>query len=300
LRIDNSGDITRYALTLYYYQKSLLDGSRDAIVMGIYEMAYPIWYVILYISSKLNQDIQFVNFLASFTIYGSFLYIIYELNKKYGSTRTEKIIFIKFFLFMSIIGIFTSYKTLWAFSLESVGLFLLMREKKKGLIFILLAVGLHPVAWAPAIAYFVSMFIRFRVVYLYISFVFGLIFKSFASIVVSLLNIPFIGNKINSYMLGEWAQYRFHENGEYVKVAIMVLLIIFLFLIRIFKYTDFSSTERYFNKYNNFIYIYFSMALLFLSFRTIETRLMIEGMIFFVPLFYQVFLSSSIYKKLLL
>ena len=299
-RIDNSGDVSKYSLSLYYYGQSMLNG-RENIITGIYESFYISWYFILYIFNKLSLDIQYINFLAGLTIYSSFLYLILELDKKYKAINIDKMLFVKVFLFISFIAIFSSYKTLWALSLVSVGLYKLMNKEKLGYIFIFLGAGLHPVAWFPVLIYIISKYIKFKMIYLYISIVIGLSLKSFISIFNQFLNIPFIGNKINTYIYGDWGQYRFHDNSEYMKFYILVLFIIFIFFVVLYKFIDIKEkTDKYFAKYNNFILWYFAISLWFVSFRTIETRLLLDGGIFFFPLFYQLFLNRKIYKKRLL
>jgi len=299
-RTNDTGDVYRYGLSLYYYSESLLNG-RENIISGVYELFYPTWYFVLYIANKLNLSIQVINFIAGFTIYSSFLYLILELQKEYKSLNADKMLFIKVFLFISFIVIFSGYKTLWAFSLVSIGLFFLMKNKKIGYIFMIIGGGLHPVAWVPVIIYVISKYFKFRIVYLYISLIMGILLKKFVFIFDQFLNIPFIGNKINTYIYGDWGQYRFHDNSEYINFFELVLLIIFIFCIIVFKFVNIKeNVDRYFIKYNNFILWYFSISLWFVSFRTIELRLLLHGIIFFCPLFYQLFLNRKIYKKRLL
>jgi hypothetical protein len=242
-----------------------------------------------------------MNFFAGFTVYSSFLYLILRLDTKYKALNTDKMLFVKVFLFISFIAIFSSYKTLWAFSLVTVGLYKLMNKEKLGYIFIFLGAGLHPIAWFPILMYIISKYIKFKMIYLYISIIIGIVLKSFVSVFNQFLSIPFIGNKINSYIYGDWGQYRFQDNGEYMKFFILVLFIVFILYIITFKFIDIKDkTDKYFLKYNNFILWYFAISLWFISFRTIETRLLLDGVIFFFSFFYQLFLNRKIYKKRLL
>ncbi len=299
-RTNESGDVYRYGLSLYYYGQSMLNG-REHIIDGVYESFYPIWYFILYITNKLDFNLQFINLIAGFTIYSAFLYVILELDKKYKSKNTDKMLFVKVFLFISFVAIFSSYRTLWGFSLISIGLFLLMNDKRSGYLFLIIGAGFHPIAVFPIMIYIISKYFRFKIIYLYISLFIGLILKYFISIFNQFLNIPFIGDKINTYIYGYWAQYRFYNNSEYLKFLILVLFIIFIFYVVTFRFIDIKKPiDKYFKKYNDFIFWYFSISLWFLSFRTIETRLLLDGIIFFFPLFYQVFLNRKIYKKRLL
>jgi len=299
-RINETGDLYRYGLSLYYYGESLFNG-RENIISGIYESFYPLWYFLLYLTNKLNLNIQFINFLAGFTIYFCWLYVIYELDKKYMRKHIDKMLVLKMFLIVSFVALFSSYKTLWAFSLLSVGLYFLMNNQKRGYVFIFFGVSIHPVAWIPLIIYMISKVIKFNILYLYISILFGLVFKNFIVIFNSFLDLPFLGSKINTYIYGEWSQYRFQDNSEYVKFFLLVLLILFILYIIFFKFIDLKNkNDKYFMTYNNFILWYFSIALWFVSFRTISLRLILDGAIFFFPFFYQVFLYRKIYKKRLL
>ena len=300
-RTNDTGDLSRYAESLYNYGISLLNG-RSSIIEGIYEAFYSGWYFLFYLVNKLHLNIQYINFLAGFTIYASILYILFTLSKKYNSIKTEKVLFVKIFLLISIIAVYSSYKTLWAFSLVFLGLYLIMNNKRIGSLFLLLGMSLHPVAWFPVLIYFFSKFFKFKFLFLYIFFLIGLFSKIIIKIFVSkLLYFPFIGSKINTYVYGEWAIYRFQDNGEYVKFFLLVLIIIFVFNIFIFKLVNIKSfIDNFYKKYINFILWYFSFSLLFLEFRTIEMRLLLDGIIFFLPLFYLVFLTRKIYKKRML
>jgi hypothetical protein len=295
LRTNETGDVYRYALSLYYYGKSMLNG-REHIIEGIYESFYPLWYFILYVANKLNLNIQFINMIAGFTIYFSWFYIILDLERKYRK-NVDKILIAKILLYISFIAIFSSYKTLWAYSFIFVGIYMLLNNKKLGYIYILFGIGIHPIAWIPLIIYLISNLIKFKKIYLYISIILGMIFKNFIQFFTAFLNIPFIGSKINTYIYGQWSLYRFQDNSEYVKFFILVCLIIFVLYIILFNKIMIKSNDKFFRQYNNFILFYFSISLWFISFRTIELRLMEDGIIFFLPLFYQAFMIRRVYKK---
>jgi hypothetical protein len=176
-----------------------------------------------------------------------------------------------------------------------------MHKERLGYIFVLLGAGLHPVAWFPILIYIISRFIKFRLIYLYISIVIGIILKRFVYVFNQFINIPFVGSKISTYIYGEWAQYRFHDNSEYIKIFILLLIIMFVFYVITFRFIDLKvKIDKFFVKYNNFILWYFAISLWFVNFRTIELRLLFDGIIFFFPLFYQIFLNRKIYKKRLL
>jgi hypothetical protein len=295
VRVNETGDIYKYGLSLVNYANSLLYGSRESVTVGTYESYYPFWYFMLYVTSKLGFNIQFINMIAIFTIYASWLYIVYDLDKKYKVKNLDKILFIKILTIISIIAIFSSYKTLWAFSLISLGLYLLMNKNLIGYIFLLLGMMLHPITWIVVIVYLISKFIKFKIHYLYISLLGGLLFKNFLQIFNSLLDIPFIGSKINTYIYGKWSMYRFYDNSEYAKFFLLVVIIVFLIsiILILYKNKDSIQKDKYFIRYNNFIMWYFSLSLWFVSFRTIGLRLIEDAIILFFPLFYQFFM----YKK---
>ena len=296
VRINETGDVYRYALSLYYYGETMLNG-REHIIEGVYESMYSFWYFMLYLINKLNLNIQFLNMLAAFTIYSVFFYIIYDMDKKYFTKNVDKIIFVKIFLIFSFVAMYSSYKTLWAYSFLFLGLYLLFNNKKFGYIFLLFGMGIHPVAWIPLIVYLISKVIKFKKIYLYISIFIGIFFKFFISFFIIFLDIPFIGSKINTYIYGEWSLYRFQDTGEYVKVFVLICLILFVLYIILFNKSTIKSNDKFFSQYNNFILFYFSISLWFMSLRTIELRLIEDGVIFFLPLFYQVFMERKIYKR---
>jgi hypothetical protein len=296
-RVDQSGDVYRYALSLEVFRESVSQG-REAIIVNLYEAFYPVWYFLLYITSLLDLNIQFINAIAGFSIYSCILYIVYSLNDKRLVNSAQKMLYVKVFLFMSFVVIFSSYKTLWAFSLVAVGIFHLMRRKRSGYFFIFCGIGIHPVAWFPFIIFLISRLFKFKIIYLYSSIVIAILLKEFVSIFNQFLSLPFIGNKINSYIYGEWGQYRFHDNGEYIKFFILIFFVLFVFYTLFFKFIDYKDQkDEPFKGYYNFIFFYFSASLCFFSFRTIEFRLMLDGMVFFFPFFYLIFTNRKIYQK---
>ena len=300
VRTDLSGDVYRYGLSLNNYSEALVNGER-AIIESVYEIFYPVWYFIFYAISEFNLDIRHLTSLAAFTIYSSALFVIYSLNRDNGIRNADKQLVFKLFAIFSFISIFSSYKTLWSFSLVLVGVILLLQNKKRGSIFCILGAGIHPVALFPVLVYLLSTFIKCKKIYLPIFLLLGFILHDVVYILNDLLSIPFIGSKIDTYINGKWSQYRFHDNGEYIKAFILLIFICFNLIVFLFRYHGNDNCKSdYFKRYNNFILWYFCISLLFIRFRTIETRLLLDGFVFFIPLFYQVFISRKIYQKTLL
>ena len=297
-RTNETGDVFRYSLSLYYYSQSLLDGSRESFIGSIYEVFYPTWYLMLYLTSVLGQDIQFINSLAIATIYGTMFLMVFKLSQKYPSIySTEKHIVLKILLFFSIFALLSSYRTAWAFSLVALGLFFLFNKKNYGWLYIIIGMGLHPIAIFPVLIYFLSIFIKFRIAYLFLALFLGFFAKKIIIVFSNLIEIPFLGSKIQTYMYGDWAEYRFHDNSEFMLFVLMVLLIIFLVFVVLFRLYKTNQKELDFfqSRYTNFILLYFTFILLFISFRTIETRLLLHGFILFIPLFYQIFYFRKIF-----
>lgn len=295
VRIEETGDLFRYGLALEAYRDSL-NTYRDSAIMGVYEMFYPVWYGLFYIITKLDLRLEHLNFLAGFSIYGSFLYLVNRLQSKYNFRNVDKVLVLKFLLFISFIGLFSSYRTSWAFGLAAVGIYKVILKERFGWLFVFLGVGIHPVTWLPLFAFFTSNFAKFRKVYLLIALFFGIFLDKIASS-FGLFSLPFIGSKVQTYVYGEWAAYRFHDRGEYLKIFLLIAVILFLLIVFFRELHELTMVDRFKNNYDNFIGWYFALALFFLSKRTIETRLMIDGFVFFIPLLYYVFASRRIYQK---
>jgi len=296
IRINETGDVYRYYLSYYRYGLSLLNG-RNNIIEDLYELFYPFWYFIFYLFNKLHLSFQFINFIAGFTIYSSVFFVLYGLSKRYKN-NLDKILVIKFLLIYSFVALYSSYKTLWAFSFVFLGLYFLFKNKKFISFFLFfLGIGLHPIAFFPVFIFMISKFFKFKKLFLWIALIIGLVInKILIYLLVYFINIPFLGGKVQTYILGNWSHYIWYEKGEIVKNILVFLLIIFNFILINVK-EKFIIYDSFFKKYNNFIFWYFTISIVFLSFRTIELRLIYDGVIFFIPLFYQMFIKKIIYKK---
>lgn len=93
---------------------------------------------------------------------------------------------------------------------------------------------------------------------------------------------------MQTYMYGDWAEYR------YMLFLLMILFIVFIIFFKFYKKNN-LELDAFQIRYTNFIFLYFALSLLFISFRTIEYRLLISGFVFFIPLFYQVFYFRKIF-----
>ncbi|WP_058119569.1 EpsG family protein [Photobacterium kishitanii] len=296
-RTDESGDVYRYGISLITYIKDH-NLSTGNIYNNIYEYNYPLWYLLYYICGELNLSIQYLNAISALVIYTSIFYVITKLEGIYPIKNIDRSLVFKCLLMLSIVGVFSGYRTLLAFSLVFVGVFqLTILSNRKGYLFFLLGIGIHPVAWLPVISYLFSRKIKFNPKYLIIFLVIGLVAKDFLFLFNYLEHIPFIGPKINTYIFGEWAQYRFQDNGEYLKFYILIMFILFNFY-SIYSgfYKVIGLSDSIFYRYNNFIFTFLAISLLFLSFRTFATRLLIDGSIFYYPFIYQVLVSFRIKK----
>lgn len=302
IRVNDTGDIYQYSISLIDYSEGL-GSTRESVVSGVYESFYPVWYFILYVTSFLDFDINFISSIAVLCIYGVQFFILYKLYSILPSEFAEKHMLMKVLMFFSIFILISSYKTMWAFSLVALGLFYLMNKKRIGWVFALIGLGLHPVAVFPLFAYLMSRFFHFKIFYLYFSVFLGLFSKLSIKIFSGyLLSVPFIGEKVSTYLYGDWASYRFHENSEYVLFFIMIFIIILSFVSIFNTFSQYKGFfcfggKGYFNKYNNFIAFYLCLSLLFIGFRTIESRLIVSGFVFFIPLFYQM-LNSLDFRRL--
>jgi len=185
---------------------------------------------------------------------------------------------------------------MWALSLIFVGLFKLMNKNKFGFPFLIFGLGLHPIGFFPIVVYYISSKFNFKTTHIFYSLLIGFLVKVFATKFSLLASIPFLGNKINTYMLGDWANYRFHEMGEYVKFSLLIILICYLIIVFKFKFIK-NTSDPLLLRYNRFIVTYLVFSFLFIGFRTISTRLILDSIIIFFPLFYQVLTSRKIFKK---
>jgi len=298
VRLDGSGDLSNYILSLEYYSKSLLT-HRTSIITSLYELFYPVWYFMLYLISVFDLTIKSLSFVSIFVIYFCNLFVIFDLSKNEKQSRIDKLLLIKLLLLFSFVAVFSSFKTLLAFSLVYIGVFFLIKKKKIGYFLTLLGLGVHPIAILPLLIYFISIRFNHKRAYIYISIIISLLFKFGKSIVFSLFsNIPFIGSKVNTYFLGDWSNYRFNFLSEYVVVFIIVVFIILILGAIFGNLVDVkNSKSNFFDNYNNFILWFFTFSLLLVPFRTTGVRLFYDGAIFYFPFLYQILKNRKIYKK---
>lgn len=104
-----------------------------------------------------------------------------------------------------------------------------------------------------------------------------------------LIEIPFIGNKMQTYMYGDWAEYR------YMLFLLMILFIVFIIFFKFYKKNN-LELDAFQIRYTNFIFLYFALSLLFISFRTIEYRLLISGFVFLFHCFIKFFILERFFK----
>ncbi len=300
LRINGTGDILQYGFSLKKHKLRILQGVPRQIFADAYDARYPVWHILLHIMAKLNLKLAHVNWLAAFCIYGSNLYIIYYLTNIYQEKNADKILIVKFFLFCSFVLVFGSYGNMWAFSWVALGIFQITFLDKKllGALFILLGIGIHPVGMIPLFALCLSCIFRFKKYYIGIFILIGSILKFSPNISKLFSFSSFLYNKISSYIYGKWSIYRFHNLGEYVYFALILLMIIFISIVLFWELYKKDKREiKEFSNYNNFIAWYFCLALMLVFFRTFGVRLFYDGFLFFIPLFYQVIANREPFNK---
>lgn len=294
-RVNGTGDVVNYIESFKNYASR---SSEPFYIANLYEAFYLSWYYALYFFNKLALNFQWISALAIATIFGSLFFINNDLYKTFKAQRADRLLLLKVFLFFSFFSIVSSYKTLWAFSLVYIGIYQLCKSNRLGYVFMLVGLGFHPIAAAPIAVYFVSRLITFKKKYLVTGLLLGIFIKVSSEIFIRYLNIPFIGDKIQSYVLGEWANYRFHDNGEYIKVYLIFSFILCVFYFVYNNFIDFKKIKQtHLVKYCNFALLYFAFSLIFIGFRTLEIRLMSVGMIFLFPVFYVAFSQKSVFKK---
>ncbi|AWK81303.1 EpsG family protein [Photobacterium damselae] len=286
-RVGETGDVFRYATSLALYSQDVHLNGRG-IIENIYELYYPIWYFLFYVMSTLDLNINYLNMLAGITIYGSIFYIINGLKNTYSYGNVDKYLFVFSFLFVSIISIYTSYKTMWAFSFVLIGIYqLCFLKKNKGYLFFFIGIGIHPIAWIPFLSYFLSKYIKISRFVVILSLFFGCFLNYANKLFYFLKDFPFIGDKINFYIFGDWGKYRFQDNSEYILFYLLIVLVLFILLSLLSNSYQLQDCNA-FSRYNDFIMLFMAMSFLLISYRTFSIRLIVTGCIFYYPYIYQV------------
>ena len=299
-RTGPTGDLYRYTQSFNYYYSSIETGGRTNILQNYYEYFYPSWYLLFYTVSFFGLSIQVINFIAMGSILASVYYSIRLLTSDVGSSTTKHVI-IKLMLFMPFVPLMSSYRTMFAFSILFLGFLMCFNTRRSGYIFIFFAIGLHPICSIIFVIYIFSHFIRLSNRSFIIVATLGYLLSPLIISFSSLSGVEFLTNKADTYLNGDWSVYRFHDNGEYAKVYVMVLFAIFLFLCIMFRERWLWAHKFYelkwLSRYNQFIILYTAVAFSLLSYRTLGMRLLLDGVVFFIPMFFQIVSSRFMYKR---
>lgn len=299
-RVNETGDLTRYILSFSNYVSDF--SNREGVLDNLYEYFYPVWYSLFYFLKYFNLDIKSLNFISGFVIYFSMLYSLnklVELNK-ISSIKIEGQIVLKIFLFFSIFVMFSSYRNLLTFSLFYLGVFLIFinNEKIIGWLCLILSLGIHPISIIPLLAFLFSNLKECNKKTFTVCLFFGLLFSLFKQFASVFLSLPFVGDKINTYILGGWSVYRFQDNGEYLRFFMLILVVCFsLTFVYYFNPKFKNNTDKTFYKYNNFLAWFLSLSMIFISFRTFSMRLFLDGFVFFIPFLYQFLVRKYLMKR---
>lgn len=299
-RTGPTGDLYRYTQSFNYYYSSIEAGDRTNILQNYYEYFYPSWYLLFYIVSFFGLNIQIINFVAMGSILASVYYSVRLFTSDVGSSITKHLI-IKMILFMPFVPLMSSYKTMFAFSVLFFGILMSLNARRSGYIFIFFAIGLHPICLIVTFIYIFSHVIRLSNHSFIIASILGLLLSPLTISIIPLFGIEFLTNKADTYLSGDWSAYRFHDNGEYAKVYVLVLFSIFLFLCIVFRKRWLSTHKfhelKWLSRYNQFIVLYTAVAFSLLSYRTLGMRLLLDGVVFFIPMFFQILSSRFLYKR---
>ena len=220
------------------------------------------------------------------------IFFIYYINffivlKQRTKNKNEKQIILKILTYYSFALLFSTYRGTLCFSLVMLGIIYFINKEKRGILFFVLAILIHPISYVVIFVYFLSLILKISLfgkrILLIISFIFGVINKNIIILISKNIfsqNEFYIG-KINTYLVGYWSKYNFKDRSEILSFFIIFILFLFV-IIYILKGKNIKEIN---SKYLNFIFLYLIITLNFISFRTIFYRLAHDGFVFFLPLF---------------
>lgn len=148
LRLDESGDVYRYALS-FDYLKANLDIYK-VYYWTTYEKFYYSWVFLELFVATFLKDFRWLNFISIFILSWCLLSCVkLIIQHNLNSETLRRVLFLKLLCFYSLVIIFTSYKNILAFSLIAYGLLYLyysksLKEKCIGWLLITIGVGFHP------------------------------------------------------------------------------------------------------------------------------------------------------------
>lgn len=293
-RTNNTGDISKYIAS---FDMLNTDGLFLLSKDNLYVFFYPSWYMLNAIVKDLGLPFKYVTFSCVFIAY----ICSYLAAKNLMSKLRDALLVIVFIsLFFSIPIIFSSYRTFTALSCLFLGIVYLQKNKGVGFAFILLGVGFHPITIVPLVLYIISKYLTPAKGWLIAALAIGVFVKPLLIAVSGLLlNIPFLGGKVESYINGEWANYRFHEAGEYLTFLQLIIFAVTLVYI-LFSANKFSYKILFKSRLLKFSFFYFCFVIMFFSFRTIFVRLLLSGVVFLIPIIFYALKQHGLAKKALI
>ena len=293
-RTNSTGDISKYIISFDMLNTNgLFLFSKD----NLYVFFYPSWYMLNAVVKELGLPFKYVTFSC---IYIAYMCSYLAVKNLMGKQKDALLIIVFLSLFFSIPIIFSSYRTFTALSCLFFGLVYLQKNKVVGFAFILLGLGFHPITIVPLVIYVVSKYLTPAKGWLLASLTMGMFMKplliGFSGM---LLNVPFLGGKVESYINGEWADYRFHEAGEYL-TFLQLIVFAFTLVYVLLSGNEFSYKILFKSRLLKFSFFYFCFVILFFSFRTIFVRLLLSGVVFLIPVIYYALKQHSLPKKALI
>ncbi|HGS5070173.1 TPA: EpsG family protein [Vibrio parahaemolyticus] len=288
-RLDGSGDIVKYEIAYNYISN---EASLSQVFQDFYNIFYSGWNTVLYFTAKIFDNFNYVNFIFVLIYYK----LLTSIVDKFANTKKELIYLLFFFiLYLSLPFLFTTYRNQASFLVFFYGVLCCNRIARYALMIV--SISLHPASIFLLLIYTLKNIVRVNVNFLPIILILGFLIKPIIQLFSGLLlHIPFVGGKIQTYIMGDWSNYDFSRASDLLQIintAGIVFTVIFSFYI--LKRHRIARSDCI-----SFILVYFATSLLFVSFQTFAQRYILFCFPLYIPVIISAFRVGSSLEKLVL
>lgn len=279
-RLDGTGDISKYMSSFYNYFQNTTE-----LFSSLESKIYYTWTIINTMVIKLNLNFEYVT-LISMSIFFYFIFSIFDLIDLENKKKIKGKIVIKFFMTISLVTLFSSYKNIISFAIISYCLYQYILNRKINIFYGLLGMGFHASGIVLIVIYLISRIKKINNKIIFLSLI-TLIFNSYIIEIVHVILSKvssLYSTKLMYYTLGKWGKYDFGNHSELITYYLMIIILINI-LYSIFR--NKKIKEKEIEEYWNFMRWYLIFIILILPYRTLAIRYIISAFPIFLLLFYK-------------
>ncbi len=291
-RTNETGDYARYVESFNYLQS----GEGLLLALTDYEIYYPGWYLLNKAVALIGAPFNTITAIATACIYYTAFKSIKILEASTGNPGKNRIAYLTIFSCYSLPLVLSSFRTSWCLTLGFLGLCFLATKQRKftGLTLIVLGMTIHPIGLIAVLLYALlplaqrPLGTHGKLITVLIAVSISVSVSIFADTIIQLITNDFLKEKAETYITGEWSNYNYNESSEIYTALYVAVLTAFLaaahILLRLPNKSVTTHEPSPIVVMTSLGFFYLLIAIATSSFRTIEIRLMIAGVIFHSPI----------------